>query len=68
LPLDDKDKTKTQTITDFRTAFLQRLANPLVAWNPEPDDPEFGIASGNNLFLQGPPVNPYITVDWGTID
>ena len=45
----------TGTYDDYKTAFLQRLANPLWPWNPETGhsrhDPRF-------------PVNPYVTVDF----
>lgn len=57
------DRVRTGTRSNFRSMFLQRLANPLAAWNPEPNDPEFGLYFDNNL-----PVNPYITVDWASID
>ena len=50
---------RTGTYADFKTAFLQRLANPLVDWNPEPGHPDHD----NTL-----PVNPYVTVDWEPID
>lgn len=57
------DRVRTGTRADFRSLFLQRLANPLAAWNPEPNDPEFGTYFDSNL-----PVNPYITVDWASVD
>jgi|GEM_PF-6876078 len=46
---------ETHSEDNFKTAFLQRLANCGFGWNPEPDHP-----------LHDPrlTVNPYITVDW----
>lgn len=58
-PLQDDGITDTQTVNNYRTAFLQRLANPLLRWNPE---------SGQTGHNAGIPVNPYITVDWMPID
>ena len=47
------------TVENYCTAFLQRLANPLLPWNPLPDNPDYDPA------LE---VNPYITVDAMPID
>lgn len=47
------------TYIDVRTVFLQRLANPLLPWNPE---------AGQNGHQANIAVNPYITVDWMPID
>mgnify|MGYP007059389257 CR=1 FL=1 len=58
-PLEAGGITDTQTVENYRTAYLQRLANPLIAWNPLPSDP----AHDNSR-----PVNPYVTVDWIPID
>jgi hypothetical protein len=54
-----EDEKSTGTWEDVRTAFLQRLANPLLPWNPMPGKP------GHNNTL---PLNPYLTVDWMPID
>lgn len=55
-----RDKMLTPgTFLDFRTVFLQRLANPLLPWNPIVGDPSHQIT------LE---VNPYITVDWTSMD
>ena len=43
------------TLPNFCTAFLQRLANPMLPWNPLP-----GMTGHDNT----KPVNPYLTVDW----
>jgi len=53
------DLTDTHTEFDYKTALLQRLANPLLPWNPKP-----GIVGHNGSL----PVNPYITVDWMSLD
>ncbi|MEM1303807.1 MAG: hypothetical protein AAGG46_02865, partial [Planctomycetota bacterium] len=49
----------TRTVPAFRSVHLQRLANPLLVWNPRPGedkhDPRF-------------PVNPYLTVDSLAVD
>ena len=47
------------TAVNYRTAFLQRLANPMLPWNPLP-----GHAGHDNTKS----VNPYLTVDWTPID
>ena len=66
VPLDREDNRPVSELNlaegtheNYRTVFLQRLPNPLRAWNPSPGhthhDPEL-------------PVNPYITVDWMPVD
>ncbi|MBI3463226.1 MAG: hypothetical protein HY000_09230 [Planctomycetes bacterium] len=47
------------TTQNYRTVFLQRLANPLLPYNPDVGKPGHQAAR---------PVNPYITVDWTPID
>lgn len=54
----------TATTEYYRTAFLQRLANPLLPWNPDLN-PDGTQPAGYNATL---PINPYITVDWLPID
>ena len=44
----------------YRTIHLQRLANPLLPWNPGPEDPTNHNASQD--------VNPYITIDSMPVD
>ena len=61
-PIDEHpngDPFVTGKIENYATAFLQRLANPLIPWNPV-----FG-SDGHNPAVT---VNPYITVDWAPID
>jgi hypothetical protein len=47
------------TILDYKTVFLQRLADPTFPYNPLPNDPNYNSASVSN---------PYLTVDWMPID
>ena len=54
----------TGTRLNFRSAYLQRLADPTLPWNPEPQDP----AMGAQYYDPRLPVNPYVTVDWSAID
>lgn len=60
IPLDDNradGEMRLSTIgsvPNFRVVYLQRLANPLLPWNPESGDPEHRT---------GQPVNPYLTID-----
>ncbi|MAT68038.1 MAG: hypothetical protein CMJ58_00785 [Planctomycetaceae bacterium] len=45
--------------------FLQRLANPLLPWNPMPADGVDPTANGHN---PAAPVNPYLTIDASTVN
>ncbi len=51
------------TSQNVRTIFLQRLADPTLPWNPDPDDPQFGTQFKSSL-----PLNPYLTIDWLPVD
>lgn len=51
--------TKNGTVPKKFTIFLQRLANPLLAWNPEP---------GARGYNRNKPINPYISVDCLPVD
>src|SRR5262249_27349887 len=64
-PITANAMTHTQTYFDCSTVFLQRLANPARPYNPPPYD-----ASGNPdpYYNSNLAINPYITVDWQTID
>jgi hypothetical protein len=53
----------TRTIIAHRSLFLQRLANPLLPWNPDPTDPEMSGFWDASLM-----VNPYLTVDFSDVD
>ena len=60
-PLDVLQELLTDsTIPNYRTLHLQRLANPLLAWNPPPLTP-----NGDTVTEHDPsrPVNPYLTTD-----
>lgn len=48
MPLMEDDMLETAMYSEYKSCYLQRLANPLVEWNTL--------------------TNPYITVDWATID
>ncbi|MDZ4657706.1 MAG: hypothetical protein SH868_09040 [Bythopirellula sp.] len=54
LTLPEKEKTSVRTIPAFSWLYLQRLANPLLPWNPLP---------GFEKHRPGEIVNPYMTVD-----
>jgi hypothetical protein len=58
-PIADQQMTATGTYLDCSAVWLQRLADPTLPYNPPPPDPNF------NPML---PVNPYLTVDWMTVD
>ncbi len=49
----------TATTPNYKFVLLQRLANPLLPFNPPPQDPNEGP-----LYDSSFPVNPYITTDW----
>lgn len=64
-PLDAEDGSpiaedlSTRTEENFRTVFLQRLADPSAPWNPR---------EGHARHDPNAPVNPYRTVDWMPMD
>ena len=57
VPLDSFDVNETKP--HYRMIHLQRLANPLLPWNPEGGEP------GHNPNLQ---LNPYMTIDSMAVD
>lgn len=61
-PLEEYNMNNLQTYQDVRTAHLQRLANPLLPWNPIP------LIDGDPRYDASLPVNPYVTVDWISVD
>ncbi len=65
-PLKEDSILDTDTTLDYKTAFLQRLADPTLPWNPEPYLPD-GVTP-NPEHDPHFPVNKYITVDWMPID
>lgn len=56
---------ENQTTPNYRTMHLQRLANPLLAWNPPPVD---GGGKVNDQHDSARPVNPYLTTDSLSLD
>lgn len=58
-PIHEYDMQPTGTYVNAASVFLQRLANPNLPYNPLPPDP---------LYDSSMPINPYISVDWATID
>jgi hypothetical protein len=62
-PIYELEMQNTGTFEDVSSVYLQRLANPNMPWNPLPSDPVHGGSSNPALLY-----NPYITVDWATID
>ncbi|MEX0612574.1 MAG: hypothetical protein WD229_10695, partial [Pirellulales bacterium] len=61
---------RTGTTANYRTIHLQRLANPLLPWNPPPGQIKVKDAAGNDkdLHLPNLPINPYRTVDSSSVD
>jgi hypothetical protein len=57
---------RTGTTPNYRTVHLQRLANPLLPWNPPPG--KFKDAAGNDLHRANLPINLYRTVDSSTVN
>lgn len=58
--------TGNRTTANYRTVHLQRLANPLLPWNPEPK-----LADGktpNPEYKANLPINPYLTVDSSSVN
>ena len=64
-PLGRDNLLATWSTFQYKTAFLQRLANPLLAWNPAPLLPD---GASNPRHDPRRAVNPYIVVDWLPID
>lgn len=56
---------ENQTTPNYRALHLQRLANPLLAWNPPPLRPDGRPYPGHD---PSRPVNPYMTVDTISLD
>ncbi|HEY2414607.1 MAG TPA: hypothetical protein VGI40_20335 [Pirellulaceae bacterium] len=53
------DMRKAGTYADCSTVLLQRLADATLPYNPPSPDPAYNVAY---------PVNPYVTVDWASLD
>src|SRR5207253_5026343 len=71
-PLAMNSMTSTGTYPNCSSAFLQRLANPNLPYNPLPYDSSGNADPNYNSLLTdfngNIIINPYITVDWQSID
>jgi hypothetical protein len=67
-PIHENEMQNTGTYEDVSSMYLQRLANPNLPWNPLPSDPVFGVNGQIPSFNGNLLINPYITVDWASID
>ncbi|QDV76694.1 hypothetical protein K2D_02750 [Planctomycetes bacterium K2D] len=56
---------ENQTTPNYRSVHLERLANPLLPWNPPPMRPDGKLIAQHNAAL---PVNPYLPVDAQSLD
>jgi hypothetical protein len=65
-PLDlEFELVRNGTTQNYRSVHLQRLANPMLPWNPPPFD-ETGVE--NPFHQKHLPVNPYRTIDTQSVD
>lgn len=56
---------ENQTTPNYRSVHLERLANPLLPWNPPPVRPDGQPIAQHNPAM---PVNPYLPVDARSLD
>jgi hypothetical protein len=56
---------ENQTTPNYRSVHLERLANPLLPWNPPPVRPDGQVVDQHQPNL---PVNPYLPVDARSLD
>ncbi len=67
MPFDaEPELVRTGTTANYRTVHLQRLANPLLPWNPPPG--QIKDVTGADINQPNLPVNPYLTVDTSSVD
>ncbi len=67
VPFDtEPELVRTGTTDNYRTVHLQRLANPLLPWNPPPG--QIKDVTGTDMNQPNLPVNPYLTVDTSSVD
>ncbi len=64
----DAIQSGVNTETKYRVLHLQRLADPTLPWNPPPSYNIHDNATVGTVYDPGIPVNPYLTVDSGTVD
>ncbi len=64
IPLNLDQIQATKTYLNYKTVLLQRLANPLLPYNPMPNDISNPGDPHEPAYNSNYPVNPYITVDW----
>ncbi len=65
-PLDlDFELQGNRTTQNYRSIHLQRLANPMLPWNPPPLDDKGNV---NPLHQRNLPINPYMTIDSQSVD
>ena len=57
---------RTGTTANYRSIHLQRLANPLVPWNPPAG--QFKDSAGKDKNQPNLPINPYLTVDTASVN
>jgi hypothetical protein len=57
------------TTANYRTIHLQRLANPMLPWNPAPGTfKDSALATAVDMYRANMPINPYITVDTSSVN
>ena len=66
VPFDEAPELKRNgTTRNYRTVYLQRLADPSLPWNPLPMLPDGKLNPKHNAKL---PVNLYLTIDTSSVD
>jgi hypothetical protein len=66
-PIVRENMQRTGTYLNCSSVLLQRLADATLPYNPPPYDIN-GNLDLTNGYRPGLPINPYITVDWSTLD
>ena len=64
-PIFNDSMQHTMTYLDYSSVYLERLADPTAPYNPPPLDESGNIDPNHD---SGNPINPYIAVDWMSID
>ena len=70
VPFDTTPETmRTGTTANYRMIHLQRLANPLLPWNPPPGQYfDTNVKPPRDLYRPNLPVNPYRTIDSASVN